>query len=152
MAFTRELAQQLAGHRKVIFELSIRQGKIPSDWTKGEITATHKKGSCSLTGNYRPVSLTSILCKIMESLIRETTIDHMRSSKLLSKYQYGFINRSSTTLQLLYVLDEWTDILDQGGTMDAVYLDFMKAFDKVPHERLLHKSSVMESSVQHTTG
>ena len=75
----------------------------------------------------------------MESLIRETIIDHMRSNKLFSKYQYGFINRRSTTLQLLYVLDEWTEILDQGGTIDTVYLDFMKAFDKVPHERLLHK-------------
>ena len=75
----------------------------------------------------------------MESLVRETIIDHMRENSLFSKYQYGFINRRSTTLQLLFVLDEWTEILDQGGTIDAVYLDFMKAFDKVPHKRLLHK-------------
>ena len=51
------------------------------------------------------------------------------------------VNRRSTTLQLLFVLDEWTEILDQGGTIHAVYLDFMKAFDNVPHERMLHKFS-----------
>ena len=77
----------------------------------------------------------------MEALVREDIITHMRESKLFSKYQYGFINKRSTTLQLLYVLDEWTEILDQGGTIDAVYLDFMKAFDKVPHKWLLHKLS-----------
>ena len=135
----KELAQQLATPLEVIFQLSLSQGKVRSDWTKGEITAIHKKGSRRSAGNYRPVSLTCITCKIMESLIRETIIDHMRNNKLFSKYQYGFINRRSTTLQLLYVLDEWTEILDQGGTIDTVYLDFMKAFDKVPHERLLHK-------------
>ena len=77
----------------------------------------------------------------MEALVREDIITHMRENKLFSKYQYGFINKRSTTLQLLYVLDEWIEILDQGGTIDAVYLDFMKAFDKVPHKRLLHKLS-----------
>ena len=63
----------------------------------------------------------------------------MRSNNLFSKFKYGVINSRSTTLQLLYVLDELPEILDQDGTIDAVSLDFMKAFDKVPHERLLHK-------------
>ena len=89
--------------------------------------------------NYRPVSLTSIVCKLLESLVREEIISHMRSNKLFSPYQYGFIDKRSTTLQLLYVLDKWTEIIDDGGTIDAIYMDFMKAFDKVPHERLLRK-------------
>ena len=63
----------------------------------------------------------------------------MRINRLFSPLQYGFIDRRSTTLQLLYVLDEWTEIIDSGGTIDAVYMDFMKAFDKVPHVRLLKK-------------
>ena len=82
----KELAQQLATPLEVIFQLSHSQGKVPSDWTKGEITAIHKKGSRRSVGNYRPVSLTCIICKIMESLIRETIIDHMRSNKLFGKY------------------------------------------------------------------
>ena len=92
-----------------------------------------------IAGNYRPVSLTCIICKILETLVREEIIKHMRDNNIFSKDQYGFIDRRSTTLQLLYILDEWTEILDDGGTIDAVYMDFMKAFDKVPHERLLSK-------------
>ena len=65
----------------------------------------------------------------------------MRENNLFSKHQYGFVDRRSTTLQLLYILDEWTKILDEGGTVDIVYMDFMKAFDKVPHERLFSKLS-----------
>ena len=137
----KELAAQLSEPLESIFQLSLKQGKVPNDWRKGEITAIHKKGNRRTAGNYRPVSLTCILCKIMEALVREDIITHMRDNKLFSKYQYGFINKRSTTLQLLYVLDEWTEILDQEGTIDAVYLDFMKAFDKVPHKRLLHKLS-----------
>ena len=137
----KELAAQLSEPLESIFQLSLKQGKVPKDWKKGEITAIHKKGNRRTAGNYRPVSLTCILCKIMEALVREDIITHMRENKLFSKYQYGFINKRSTTLQLLYVLDEWTEILDQGGTIDAVYLDFMKAFDKVPHKRLMHKLS-----------
>ena len=71
--------------------------------------------------------------------MREEIISHMRSNKLFSPYQYGFIDKRSTTLQLLNVLDKWTEIIDDGGRIDAIYMDFMKAFDKVPHERLLRK-------------
>ena len=60
-------------------------------------------------------------------------------NKLFSIFQYGFIERRSTTLQLLYVLHEWTEILGSGGTIDVVYIDFMKAFDKVSHARLQKK-------------
>ena len=63
----------------------------------------------------------------------------MKTNNLFSDKQFGFINGRSTVLQLLYVLDKWTEILDQGGCIDAVYCDFMKAFDKVPHRRLIHK-------------
>ena len=108
----KELAQQISQPLETIFQLSLKEGKVPTDWEQGEITAIHKKGSRRTAGNYRPVSPTCILCKIMESLLRETIIDHMCENSLFSKYQYGFINRRSTTLQLLFVIDEWTEILD----------------------------------------
>lgn len=63
----------------------------------------------------------------------------MIQSKLFSDKQFGFISGRSTTLQLLIVMEEWTEILDNGGTLDSIYMDFMKAFDKVPHKRLLRK-------------
>jgi hypothetical protein len=73
----------------------------------------------------------------MEKLVRETIVKHMSTNKLFSNKQFGFISGRSTTLQLLKVMDEWTKMLDKGGKIDSVFMDFMKAFDKVPHRRLL---------------
>ena len=99
----------------------------------------YKKGKKTVPQNYRPVNLTCILCKIMESIIRDHVIDHMTTNKLFSDKQFGFISGRSTTLQLLHVVTIWCEILDEGGTIDVIYCDFMKAFDKVPHRRLLFK-------------
>ena len=137
----KELNEEISLPLEKIFNQSLKQGYLPKIWKVGEISAIFKKGNRRIAGNYRPVSLTSIVCKILETLVREKIIQHMRENNLFSKHQYGFIDRRSTTLQLLYILDEWTKILDEGGTVDIVYMDFMKAFDKVPHERLLSKLS-----------
>ena len=66
-------------------------------------------------------------------------INHIDKNKLFSDKQYGFIKERSTTLQLLEVLDKWTEAIDDGLEVDCIYTDFMKAFDKVPHKRLLKK-------------
>ena len=63
----------------------------------------------------------------------------MKINLLFSSGQFGFIAGRSKVLQLLYVLDNWTEVLDDGASIDCVYLDFMKAFDKVLHQRLLYK-------------
>ena len=66
----------------------------------------------------------------------------LHSTSVLSFYIDVVLTLSmgrSTTLQLLHVLDIWAEVLDQGGTLDVIYCDFMKAFDKVPHRRLVHK-------------
>ena len=64
---------------------------------------------------------------------------NMAANKLLSKRQYGFICGRSTVLQLLKVLDAWSHILDSGGQIGVIYIDYMKAFDQVLHQRLLSK-------------
>ena len=63
----------------------------------------------------------------------------MNRNNLFISKQFGFIGGRSTSLQLLTVLDKWTEILDNGGTIDAVYMGFMKTFDKVPNKRLIKK-------------
>ena len=63
----------------------------------------------------------------------------MNANGLISKRQFGFLSGRSTILQLLHVMDEWTDILDAGGTIDVCYMDFMKAFGKTPHRCLITK-------------
>ena len=80
-----------------------------------------------------------MVCKVLESIIRENIVEHMRSNKLFSDKQFGFIWGRSTVLQSIRVVDNWTEILDEGECIDVAYCDFMKAFDKVCHERLEHK-------------
>ena len=75
----------------------------------------------------------------MEKIVRKVIVGHMIQNKLFSDKQFGFISGRSTTLQLLIVMEEWTEILDNGGTLDSIYMDFMKALDKVPHKRMLRK-------------
>ena len=75
----------------------------------------------------------------MERLIRDHLMEHLKINNLLSNKQYGFISGRSVSLQLLTVMNDWTKIMDKGEAVDVIYLDFMKAFDKVPHRRLIHK-------------
>ena len=103
------------------------------------VTAIFKKGEKKKQNNYRPVSLTSIPCKIMDSLIQDQIMKHMKSNNLFSSRQYGFLDGRSTVLQLLTVLDKWTKTIDEGGSIDCTYCDFKIAFDKVPHQQLLRK-------------
>ena len=72
-----------------------------------------------------------MVCKILESIVRENIVNHVKKNKLSSNKQFGFIAGRSTVLQLIQVLDNWTDILDNAGSVDVAYCDFMKAFDKV---------------------
>lgn len=134
-----ELKREIAHPLLLIFKQSINTSKLPEDWKKAQISAIFKKGNKSQAKNYRPVSLTSIVCKTLEKIIRDHIVNHMNKNKLFSDKQYGFIKGRSTTLQLLEVLEKWTKALDEGFEVDCIYTDFMKAFDKVPHQRLMKK-------------
>jgi hypothetical protein len=83
--------------------------------------------------------VTSVVCKVMESIERDRIIDHLTVHHLLSDCQHGFNAGRSCTTNLLSTLNEWTRLLDEREPVDASYLDFAKAFDGVPHERLLRK-------------
>ena len=110
------------------------------------ITALFKKGEKKCAGNYRSVSLTSVVCKVLESVIRENIVEH----EIFSDKQFGFISGRTTGLQLIRVIDNWTEILDEGGCVDVAYCDFMNTFDKVCHKRLVHKlESLSEKTYCH---
>ncbi len=129
----------LAGPIAHIFNASLEAGVLPDEWKIAEVTAIFKKGSKTDPGNYRPVSLTCILCKLMESFIRDAIQDHMEDLNLYSSCQHGFRKKRSCISQLLRVMENFTKLIDEGQSFDTVYLDFRKAFDTVPHERLLTK-------------
>ena len=97
----------------------------------------YKKGSKADTSNYRPVSLTNVIWKVMEAIIRDHVMKYFLDNDFFSNKQFAFLKGISTVLQLLNIIDEWTLDLDSGGQFDCIYMDFEKAFDKVPHRRLI---------------
>ena len=123
----------------ILFMKSLDKGELPLQWKCAHVSPIFKKGNRSSPCNYRPVSLTSVVCKLMETLIRDSLVTHMEENHLVCHQQHGFRAGRSTTTQLLSTLEVWTRILDEGGCVDTVFMDFMKAFDKVPHRRLLRK-------------
>ena len=124
-----------------IFRKSLDEGVLPEDWKTANVTAIHKSGDRKKPENYRPISLTSVPGKIMEKIIRDELVNHMERNNLFTEAQHGFISGRSCTTQLLEVMEEITQALDRGEDVDVIYLDFAKAFDKVPHQRLLQKLS-----------
>ena len=122
-----------------LFRQSLDHGKLPNDWKLANVTALFKSGDRQLPENYRPISLTSVVYKLMERIIRNEIVSHMESNNLFAEEQHGFIAGRSCTTQLLEFMEEITEALDRGDDVDVIYLDFAKAFDKVPHQRLLAK-------------
>ena len=134
-----ELQDAVALPLCIIFNKSLSTGEVPEDWKIANVTPVFKKGSRSLAKNYRPISLTSVVCKILESLICEVIITHLSEQKVLRSSQHGFVSHRSCLTNLLEYLETVTTLLDKGHNVDVFYLDFSKAFDRVPHQRLLAK-------------
>ena len=135
----KELHEQLSLPLSMLFNKSLQEGKIPMDWKEAEVVAIFKKGSKHDAGNYRPVSLTCIACKVMESLMRDAIVKFMNDNKLYAPCQHGFRNNRSCMTQLLEVMEDFNNFIDNRDDIDVIYLDFRKAFDSVPHERLALK-------------
>ena len=135
----KEISKEIAYPLTKLFKKSIFKGQIPEDWKFAEVTAIFKKGNKTDPGNYRPVSLTCICCKILEQFVRDGIVNHMTENGLYSECQHGFRKSRSCVTQLIEVYDKLTELIDDGKSIDIVYLDFRKAFDSIPHERLLVK-------------
>lgn len=135
----KELKQVILSPLTLIFQYSMDQSELVSDWKTANVKALFKKGDRCNPSNYRPVSLTSVPCKIFEKLIRDKLVSHMTEHNLFSNAQFGFRSLRSCALQLLDVMEKWTEWLDEGKSFDCIYYDFTKAFDTVPHARLMEK-------------
>ena len=123
----------------MLFEKSLREGKVLEDWRRANVVPVYKAGDRGKAKNYRPVSLTCQLCKVIERLVKDELVEHLESKGLLRGTQHGFRKGRSCLTNLLTFLDRVTEELDDGGSLDVIYLDFAKAFDKVPPHRLLQK-------------
>ena len=122
-----------------IMKLSFATGVIPDDWKIALVSPIYKNGPKCQVSNYRPISLTSIICKLFESIVRDALVQHLENNGLIRGTQHGFRRGGSCLSNLLQFLDRVTSEIDNGECVDVVYLDFAKAFDKVPHKRLMAK-------------
>ena len=77
----------------------------------------------------------------MEKLVRKALMDHLEENDIVTREQHGFVSGRSCITHLLEVMDSWTEVVDEGGSVDVIYTDFQKAFDSVPHRQLMRKVS-----------
>ena len=132
----KECAVQLAPILQKIFQVSIDTGDLPKDWRDANI---FKKGDKHLPENYRPVSFTSVPCKLLEHIICRHLMKHLETNKILINLNHGFRSGYSCESQLLTTINDFLKEHDKGHQVDVAILDFSKAFDTVPHNKLLHK-------------
>ena len=137
----KECAHELSTSLCIIFNKSIRLGRLPDDWKHANITPAFKKGIKTLVANYRQISLLSIVCKLCKRCVLQKLLPEL--IHVLTPLQHGFIPGRSCVTQLLSVLHDLGSSLDTGDEVDVVFLNFSKAFDSVPHGRLLHELSLL---------
>jgi hypothetical protein len=124
----------------LLFNKSVSTGEVPLGWKTATVCPIFKKGTKGDPGNYRPVSLTSVTCKLLESIIMDKITEHLIENGLIRYTQHGFIPGKSCATNLVEFMDTVTRAADEGKAVDIFYLDFAKAFDKVPRQRLLNKT------------
>jgi len=101
------------------------------------VTPVFKNGKSTDVSNYRPISLTSLCCKLMESILKDDILAHLLSKGLLSRHQHGFLSRRSTGTQLIDCFNDWTSNTENEQSLDVIYIDFVKEFGSAVHRKLI---------------
>ena len=134
----KDYAAEIAPVLTLIYQVSLDQGTVPVDWKHAWVILVYKKGDRGSPSNYRPISLTSISCKTMH-IIHSNFMDHLENLSILIDYQHGFRKRRSCESELIQTVDDLAKGLHDAGPIDAVLMDFSKAFDKWSHSHLAAK-------------
>jgi len=135
----KNLSDQISPLVTLLFQRSLDTGTIPVEWSKANVTPLFRKGDKGLPVNYRPISLTCILCKLLEHIIASNMTKHFQVNNILYELQHGFRQKRSCETQLLGLVEDISRNLIKGQQTDLILLDFSKAFDKVNHLKLLFK-------------
>ena len=122
-----------------LFNLSLRKGIFPTDWKLARIVQVPKSTELSSPTNYRPISILSILSKLIEHHVHRVLFEHLCNYHPISARQWGFLPGRSTSSALIYVIHDWLTQMDNGREVYSVFFDIRKAFDSVSHELLLSK-------------
>jgi hypothetical protein len=137
----KECAPELAPVLTKFFIFCFASATVPQAWKVHKVIPVHKKGSKSDPANYRPISLTSIIGKCMETVVNRQIVSHLDSHHLLSDCQYGFRKGRSTADLLTLLTARWSEAMERHGETRVISLDISEAFDRVWHSGLLHKLS-----------
>lgn len=140
-AFLTRYAEWVAKYLSILFSRSLNEGQVPNDWRTARVQPVHKNGKKQYINNYRPISLTSATCKIMEHIIHTHISDFLVKHDFITNLQHGFQKGYSTCTQLVQTVHDFANSINNGNQTDAIYIDFAKAFDKVSHKKLLSKIS-----------
>lgn len=135
----KTLSKELAPILEVIFQKSLDAGSIPTPWKSANVAPIFKKGDRSCPVNYRPISLTCVLCKTLEHIVSSSIIKHFTHHDILYHLQHGFREKRSCTTQLVMLVNDLVTSIYNKRQVDLILLDFSKAFDKVNHEKVLQK-------------
>ena len=125
-SFIKKLRSTLAYPLAVLFAHIFEGGVIPDAWGVAHVTPIHKKGVSSAVENYRPISLTSVICKVFERIVKEQMLDYLRKHNLITRHQHVFLSKHSTTTKLLATLNDWTLALRNKHVVDAVYISIFR--------------------------
>ena len=131
----KDCAKQLVPGLTSIYQKSIDTGTLPRDWLNANVSCVFKKGDNHASRNYRPVSLTSVPCKLLEHVICKHMLKHLERHKVVTSLNHGFRSGYSCETQLLVTLHDLMKSYDAELQTDV----FSRAFDTVPHNKLLHK-------------
>ena len=139
----KECSSEIASILALIYNESLAQGTVPDDWRQANVAPIFKKGEKYDAANYRPLSLTCICCKTLEHIIVSNINKHLAFESILADCQHGFRSQRSCETQLVQFFHDLVSNLDRAlnhnhRQTDVIIMDFAKAFDKVPHRRLLY--------------
>ena len=135
----KKCSNSLSFPLSLLMQKSFLTGKLPSDWKLAYVKPIYKKGDRLDPSNYRPISLTSVVVKVMESVVVDSLTEFFVKNTIIPNVQHGFVKGRSVETNLLSALADWVPELDKHQSIDVVYLDFSKAFDRVPTNLLIEK-------------
>jgi len=104
----KDMAEQLCLPLTILFTKSIQTSTLPDAWIRGHVIPVHKKGDCKCVDNYCPITLTSVVDKLLESIIKDHILDHFFENNLFTPYQHGFLPKRSCVTQLLSAIENWS--------------------------------------------
>ncbi len=133
----KETKNEILGELISLFNKSISQGSVLADWKRANVTPIFKKGTRNISVNHRPISLTFVVGKMLESIIRDKIVSYLELHSLMRDSQHCFRHKRSCLSNFLTFYNDLFTVHDISRSLDIVYIDFQKAFDKVPHNKLM---------------